>query len=222
MLKKLTLSLLVMLSVTTFAFPAQAFFCGENGVVRFSFVEGPELEPVAHIPPGENGVTMVDLYAWLTDVEPLKREGEAFLGISAFELQLVIEGAEGFILKQEYPQDFRQVGKKLGNCIVGLYPGLDFKNQTTQLVHGQIMFQGKPEDVVFRLDPAGMVTCERTPGCVESGVSALYVGTETSNFVGEIFGAGHQPAYLNPTGETNLDEVHGTVSWEDVGRFERR
>lgn len=201
---------------------ALAGFCGENGVVRFSFVEGPQLQPVATVEAGENGVTMVDLYAWLTDVTPLKKNGEAFLGISAFELQLVIEGGEGFILKQDYPQAHRQVGQKLGNCIVGLYPGLDFTEGGTQLVHWQIMFQGTPENVVFRLDPAGMVTCERTPGCEESGVSALYAGTETSGFVGSIFGAGYQPAYLNPTAEVDLEDVHGTVTWQDVGEFELR
>lgn len=214
--------ILVFIVLMVGASSAMAGFCGENGVIRFSFVEGPDLQPVAHVEPGENGVTMVNLYAWLTDVEPLKKESEAFLGISAFELQLVIEGAEGFILKQEYPQAVRQVGKSLGNCIVGLYPGLDFKNRATQLVHWEIMFQGQPEDVVFRLDPAGIVTCERTPGCPESGVSALYAGTETSGFVGAIFGAGHQAAYLNPTGETDLEPVHGTVTWEDVGEFEKR
>jgi len=201
---------------------ARAEFCGENGVIRFSFSEGEKLDPVANVQPGENGVTMIDLYAWLTDVQEVKKDGEAFLGISAFELQLVIEGAEGFILKQEYPQKTRQVGKKLGNCIVGLYPGLDFENGGTQLVHWEIMFQGEVEDVVFRLDQDGLFTCDKTPGCPESDTFALYAGSETSGFVGAIFGSGYQPAYLNPTGAVDLDEIHGKVSWQEVGVFEKR
>jgi len=216
-----TLFLLVAALATLPATPASAGFCGENGVVRFSFTEGAELQSVSKIEPGENGVTMIDLYAWLTDVQPLKKDGEAFLGIAAFE-RLVIEGAEGFILKQEYPQPTRQVGKKLGNCIVGLSPGLDFENGATQLVHWEIMFQGEVKDVVFRLDPEGLFTCDKTPGCPGSETCALYTGTETSGFVGSIFGAGYQPAFLNPTGEVDLDEVHGKVTWQDAGVFEKR
>jgi hypothetical protein len=204
------------------ALPTLAGWQGQNGVVRFSFAEGPELQNVTRVEAGENGVTTIDLYAWLTDVELLQKEGEAFLGLSAFELQLVIEGAEGFILKQEYPQATRQVGKKLGQCIVGLHPGLGLENGMTQLVHWEIMFQGPVEDVVFRLDPAGLFTCDRTPGCEGSGVSALYVGTRSSGFVGEVFGAGYQAAYLNPTGEPDLSVVNGTVSWQDVGEFQKR
>lgn len=215
--------LLAMMAVgLLFAMPAQAEFCGENGIIRFSFVEGAELESVAQIKAGDNGVTMIDLYAWLTDVEPVKKNGEAFLGLSAFELQLVIEGAEGFILKQEYPQKVRQVGKELGNCIVGLHPGLDFTDGATQLVHWEIMFQGEVEDVVFRLDPEGLFTCDKTEGCPDSETCALYAGSESSKFVGSIFGAGYQPAYLNPTGETDLDPVKGKVTWQDMGIFEKR
>lgn len=217
-------SILFLLAIPALLLTPAAFagWCGENGVVRFSFEEGPELVPVAKVAAGENGVTMVDLYAWLTDVEPLQKDGEAFLGTGALELQLVIEGAEGFILKQEYPQESRQVGRTLGNCIVGFSPGLKIRDGATQLVHWQIMFQGSPENVVFRLDPEGLLTCERTEGCPGSGVSALYTGTQAGNSIGAIFGAGHQAAYLNYEGEPDLQPVTGTVSWEDVGEFSRR
>ena len=223
MLRKFFLALLICSVSGLLLAPASvAGWCGENGVVRFSFEEGPDLVSVANVPAGENGVTMVDLYAWLTDVVPLQKNGEAFLGMAALELQLVIEGAEGFILKQEYPQESKQVGKSLGNCIVGFSPGLKFTDGATQLVHWQIMFQGSPENVVFRLDPEGLITCERTEGCSGSGVSALYTGTQESRFIGSIFGAGYQAAYLNYDGEPDLKPVTGTVSWEEVGEFSRR
>ena len=223
MMRRYYLMILVTLVTTLLtASVAVAGFCGENGVVRFSFEEGPDLVPVATIEAAENGVTMVDLYAWLTDVVPLKKNGEAFLGTAAFELKLVIEGSEGFILKQEYLQPTRQVGKELGTCIVGLNPGLNFKDGAVQLVHWEIMFQGKPEDVVFRLDPEGLFTCGQTEGCPESGVSALYTGTESGNSIGAIFGAGHQPAYLNYSGVPDLEAVHGTVTWQDVGQYEKK
>jgi hypothetical protein len=183
-----------LLALTLLTAPsARAAWCGENGTVRLSFTPGPQLKPVATIEPGDNGLTTVDLYAWLTDVERLQRDGVEFEGLSAFELHLVIEGAEGFIIKQEYSQEVRQVGKKPGNCIVGLYPGLYFTEGAVQLVHWQIMFQGQPENVVFRLDAGALITCDRTPGS--------------------------QPAYLNPSGDPDLTESHGTVTWRDVGRF---
>lgn len=198
---------------------ALAAWCGENGTVRFSFSEGPELQPVGRAAPDQNGLTVIDLYAWLTDVQPVEREGREFEGLAAFEMHLAIEGAEGFITKQEYSQEVRQVGKKPGNCIVGLYPGLYFTEGAVQLVHWQVMFQGEVKDVVFRLDPEQLITCERTPGCEGSGVSALYTGIDSHGFIGEVFGAGHQAAYLNPTGEPDLSEHHGQQTWQQVGRF---
>ncbi len=223
MKRVLSVALFVMLAfVLSPASVARAGFCGENGVIRFSFAEGPDLVPVTKVEPGENGVTMIDLYAWLTDVEPLEKDGEAFLGTAALELQLVIEGAEGFILKQDFPQPTRQIGQTLGQCIVGYYPGLKIENGAVQLVHWQIMFQGRPENVVFRLDPGGLMTCERTEGCPGSGVSALYTGTEDSGMIGAIFGAGYQPAYLNFEGEPDLEPIRGKVTWRDVGEFQHR
>lgn len=201
---------------------AVAGFCGENGVVRLSFSKGPQLQPVATVEPGENGVTMVDLYAWLTDVEPLEKDGQPFEGLASYELHLAIEGAEGYILKQEFSQEAKQIGPKLGSIIVGLYPGLYFTDGAVELVHWQIMFQGRPENVVFRVDPDQMVTCERTPGCPGAGLSALYTGINSQGFIGSIFGAGAQRAYLNYEGEPDLSLSRGTVTWRDVGEFQLR
>lgn len=223
-MKKEFLSLLAVTAVLLLAAVPVAFagFCGENGVVRLSFSKGPELQPVATVEPGEGGVTMVDLYAWLTDVEPLEKDGQPFDGLAAFELHLAIEGAEGYILKQEFSQEAKQIGPKLGSVIVGLYPGLYFTDGAVQLVHWQIMFQGRPENVVFRVDPDQMVTCERTPGCPGTGLSALYTGIDSQGFIGSVFGAGAQRAYLNPGGETDLSLSRGTVTWRDVGEFQLR
>jgi hypothetical protein len=214
--------LLVVFSVSLAGVPAaQAGWCGENGIVRLSFTPGPDLTPVAQVEP-ENGVTMVDLYAWLTDVTPLKKDGEAFMGTAAVEFTMVIDGAEGFIIKEEFPQQSYQMGKEPGSVIVGLSPGLRIQDGATELVHWQIMFQGKPENVVFRLDPDQLLSCGRTEGCPGSGVSALYTGTEDGQSLGSIFGAGHQRAYLNYSGKPDLEPIHGTVSWQDVGEYQLR
>jgi hypothetical protein len=188
--------------------------------VRFSFTAGPDLQSVATVEPGENGVTMVDVYAWLTDVEPMQKDGEPFLGISAFELHLAIDGAEAFIIEQNYPQDVRQVGKQPGDCIVGLWPGLYFEEGAMQLVHWKVMFQGRPENVVFRLDPEAMVTCERTPGCEGTGISALYTGIDSQGFLWAVLGAGYQPAYLNYVGEPDLAPVRGNLPWRQAGKLD--
>jgi len=74
-------------------------WCGENGVIRFSFAEGEELVQNLETDEPTNGVTMIDLYAWLTDVDDVSREGEKFLRVGGVELKLSIEGAEAFLLK---------------------------------------------------------------------------------------------------------------------------
>ena len=214
------LGFLLVLSLA--AVPAWAVFSGENGVIRFSFDPGDDLQPVTHATVGENGVTVVDLYCWLTDVEPLKKEGVAFTGVGAFELLLTIDGAEGFILKQEYFQDFRQVGSRPGHCVVGLDPGMSLEDGRVQLVHWEILFQGQPEDVVFGLDPAGLTSCLKDPECDGSDMRALYVGDGASGLNGYIFGAGYQPAYLNPSQEVDLQDRHGQITWRDRGQFELR
>ena len=65
--------------------------------VRFSFAPGDSLVGVAHVEP-ENGVTVVEVTAWLTDVDEVARRGDAFLRVGGVELLLEITGAEAFIL----------------------------------------------------------------------------------------------------------------------------
>ncbi len=87
---------LVAAACVVLAAPAVAStWCGQNGVVRLSFTQGEELTSVTTAAPGESGVTLVDVWAYLDEVEPMARDGEVFLGIGGFELKLVIEGAAG-------------------------------------------------------------------------------------------------------------------------------
>ncbi len=223
MIKKcmIHLSLILAIMVLGSSF-ALAEWCGENGLVRLSFTAGPELQPVNNIEASSKGITMIDLYAFITDMDPIKRDGEAFLGIGALELSLVVEGAEAFITSQEFPVANRTVGRRPGEVIVGLDPGIILEKDHTQLVHWQVMFQGTPKNVVFRLDPDGGISCKRTPGCEEARPYALYTGTNASRQISSIFGAGCVPAYLNFEGEADLKPQRGKQTWQDVGIYDKR
>lgn len=201
---------------------AQAQWCGENGVIKLSFTEAPSLQSVATVPAGDKGVTIVDLYAYLTGVEPLQKDGEAFVAIAGLEMTLLIEGAEGFITAQDFPMKNRSVGRRPGEVIAGMYPGISLDQKQTQLVHWQILFQGHPQNVVFRLDPDGGVTSKRTPGVREAHPYALYTGTEASKQVGSIFSAGYVPAYLNYSGKPDLTPLRGKVTWQEAGVYQKR
>ena len=209
-------------AILTAAVPAaHAQWCGENGLIRFSFVPGDSIVSVAQLE-AENGVTVVDLYAWLADVVPVVRDGEAFLAIGGFEFKLVAEGAEAFFLEKTVPIKCLDMGQSSESCIVGLDPGLPIKNGRVHLVHWKVMFQGRPEDVVFRLDTEPVGSCRTLDGCVECGPAALYIGADVSNQMSVFFGAGFVPAYLNPTGEPDFTPQRGLCSFEDVGLFKGR
>jgi len=195
-------------------------WCGENGVIRFSFAEGEELVQNLETDEPTNGVTMIDLYAWLTDVDDVSREGEKFLRVGGVELKLSIEGAEAFLLKQEFPSQVLNVGDEIGTVIAGFVPGQRLHQGQTLLVHWQIMFQGRPENVRFGLDPSGVMSCATTEGCAEAAPPAVYVGVESSGQLGSLFGAGYSPAWLNPLGKPDASRVHAKQSYQDVGIFE--
>jgi hypothetical protein len=200
---------------------ASAQWAGENGVIRFSFTAGDSIVPVAHLEP-QNGVTMVELHTWLTDVVPTARNGEAFMAIGGFELKLVVEGAEAHILGKTVPGNHLDVGPAVNTCIVGLDPGLAIRNGKALLVTWNIMFQGDPKDVVFRLDTEPSHSGKQIDGCKDAGSPGLYIGVETSGMLGTFFGAAGAPAYLNPTKEPDLNAVHGRDSFEEIGLFTRR
>gem|GEM_PF-1101682 len=197
-------------------------WCGENGLVRFSFSEGDSLVSVHTTGEPEGGVTTVDLWAWLTDLDPVSRDEEAFLAVGGFELQLVIDGGEAFILEQNFPGEVLNLGQSMGSCVTGFEVAASLRTGQVQLVHWKIMFQGRPEDVTFRLDPTGLPSCGRVEGCDGSGSSALYIGAEGSRQLDAMFGAGYVPAILNPTGKLSLEPVRGTSTWQDVGTFVAR
>lgn len=204
-----------------FAASASAQWCGENGLIRFSFVEGEEIISVANVE-AENGVTLVDVYAWLDQVEPVARDGEAFLATGGFEFELVIEGARGFVMEKTVPIHHLDMGKTNESCIVGLDPGLSLRGDQVHLVKWKVMFQGPVQDVVFRLKDDVPASCNTVEGCAECGSPAIYIGVEGSEQLTCFFGAGYEPAYLNPTGEIDQTPVRGHCGFEDVGIFERR
>ncbi len=201
--------------------PAAAQWCGENGVIRFSFSEGDSIVSLAQVEP-ENGVVQLTVYAWLTDVVPVKRDGDAFLSTGGFEFELEVEGARAYVTGKSVPIDHLDMGKTNESLIVGLNPGLTLMNGRVLLAQWSVMFQGKPEDVVFRLRKEPGHSCKTVAGCAECGSPALYIGVEGSEQLTCFFGAGYVPAYLNPTGEIDTTPVHGNCTFEDVGVFERR
>ena len=224
-MKKMVINLLIVLGLMLAGCAAvqASDWCGENGLVRLSFTEGSDLQGVKTVEAAEKGVTTVDLYAYLTDMDPVKLNGEAFLGIAAVEFTLLIEGAEGFIISQEFAMANRTVGRRPGEVMVGFDPGLSAKTGSAEVVHWKIMFQGTPQNVVFRLDPDALLSCQRTAGCPEGAPYALYTGNDACKQMGSIFGAGYVPAYLNYSmAEPDLSPVHGKQTWQDVGLYEGR
>ena len=219
--KRLFLSLLAGLLASAGPTAANAQWCGENGLIRFSFDSGDSLVSVIDREP-ENGVILVDLYAWLTDVIPVARDGEAFMATGGFEFTLVVEGAEAFVLEKNIPIKCLDMGSTNESCIVGLDPGLSIRNGRVHLVHWKIMFQGKPQDVVFKLDPEPGHSCKTVEGCVECRSPGLYIGVEHSGMLTSFFGVGSEPAFLNPTTEPDFTPTRGKHTFEDVGLFKRR
>ncbi len=201
---------------------AASHWCGENGLVRFSFVEGDSLVSVADSGDPQGGVTRVDLFAWLTDVAPVANDGEALLAIGGYELTLDIQGAEAFILEQTFPEEGLNVGARSGSVAYGITHGQGLGQAGTLLVHWKLMFQGRPENVRIGLDGSELISCGRTEGCPGSGTQALFIGSASSNQLNLLFGAGYVPAWLNPTGEPDTSPVRGTSTWQDVGIFEAR
>lgn len=217
------LALAVLTGAVLLAVPAMgAVWCGENGVVRFSFAAGEDFVDVWQTGDAENGVTMVDVYAWLTDVDPVAYEGEQFLHLGGYELDLAITGAEAFIIAQEFPGEVLNVGRKNGNIAVGFVPGQRLVDGRVLLVKWQVMFQGRPENVRFGLSGAESMTCSKAEGCAEDAPPMIYVGVESTSKLGTLFGAGYVPSWLNPTGDPDRTAVHAKRSYADVGRYVKR
>jgi len=201
---------------------AASEWCGENGLIRLMFMVEDERTAVHSAIPGEDGTTRVELYAYLDDVTPLHRDQEALVSIGGFELTLQIAGADGFIVAEAFPFKVINVGSRLGACITGIDPGQKLLPDGTELVHWTVVFAGHPRNVVFRLDPAAILTCRKLAGCAESGTYAVYVGSVASGQAIDVFGAGYAPAYLNWDSQPDLTPLTGVESWQDVGRYSAR
>ncbi len=197
-------------------------WCGENGLIRFSFVEGDSMVSILDTGEPVDGVTTFEVFAWLTDIDEVAMDGEAFLHLGGMEFKLTITGAEAFILEQTFSSQVLNVGKEMGQIAAGLHPGDRIRGGKVFLVRWKIMIQGRPEDVRFGLDPSGLMSCAQLEGCPEGEPKALYVGNESSRHLGNMFGAGYVPSWVNPTGEPDQTPVHGKQSWRDVGIFEER
>jgi hypothetical protein len=200
---------------------AASVWCGDNGVVRFSFAVGDSLVSLAHVEP-ENGVTVVDVVAWLTDVDEVARRGDAFLRVGGVEMQLEITGAEAFIMEQEFPSKALNVGQRQGQLAVGFVPGQKLRDGRAELVRWKVMFQGRPENVRFGLKREGLVSCKGMDDCRECDPPAVYVGIEANGQLDSMFGAGYEPAWLNPAGEADQTPDTGTCTWRDVGVYQAR
>ncbi len=211
-------------SIVTVAFVALAATAGAStwggqlGNIHLSFTEGPGIEHVLSSEPLPKVGVIVDLYALMTDVPPVVHNHERILSVGGYELQLAVEGAEWKILKTDLPDLSVNAGIEKGCLYVGKYNGMKFVDGVAQLAHWRLQLLGEPENVVFRLDPAGVNSCVLVEGCDGTGTQAIWTGSGASNQVGLVFGAGYVPAYLNWTGEDpDLTPVRGEVEWHELG-----
>lgn len=216
--------LLVLGLLAAGALPAAAsVWCGENGLFRFSFAEGDSLVETLSTGEPQGGLTIVDVYGWLTDVTPVARNGDAFLRVGGVELKLAVSGAAATVIGQDFPDPKAlNVGTVPGTVAAGFHPGLRLQAGKVLLVHWKLMFEGRPVNVRLGLEAAALRSCDGLEGCRESGTQALYAGATTANQLDCLFGAGYAPAWLNPEGEPDRAPVRGRSTWQDAGVFQAR
>lgn len=219
----LTLALALALSLGVSRPASASIWCGQNGLIRFSFAPGDSLSETLVTGEPQGGVTIVDVAAWLTGADPVARDGDAFLRLGGAELQLAITGAEGTVIGQEFPDPKAlNVGSVPGQVAVGFHPGVRVNAGSALLVRWKVLFQGRPTNVRFGLEPAGLRSCATLEGCPGSKTQALYAGADAANQIDCLFGAGYVPAWLNPDGEPDRTPVTGTSTWREVGVFQAR
>lgn len=193
---------------------------GHNGDIRLSFTEGPEYTHVKEQEALPKAGVILDLYAYLCDVDPVVYRNERYLSVGGWELQLAVDGCEWEILQTEVPERTINAGVAKGVVYAGKYAGVTFKDGDAKLIRWRLRLHGEPEQVVFRLEPAGLNSCQLTPDCPEHAPAALWTGSGAAGQVGIMFGAGYVPAYLNWGEEApEIAPVRGTGSWRDTGLF---
>jgi len=212
---------LVLALVVVATVPAVASeWAGHNGVIRLSFTSGDTLTSTLDRAPETPVGVMVDLYAVLTDVDQVHWNSGKVIALGGFELMLTAVGAEMQIMNTEYDVKCFDLGKEKGQCMVGFFPDLSLRDGPATLVHWKLLLKGDPHNVVFSLDPAGLVSCTGLTDCADSGSYALWAGSKIADQAGLLFSAGYTPAYLNWEGETDLSVVKGTGDWLEVGKVE--
>jgi hypothetical protein len=198
-------------------------WCGDNGLIRFSFAGGDTLTETLNVGETYPGLTVVTVSAWLTGVDPVARDGDAFLRVGGVELKLAVTGAEAKVTATEFAEKKAvNVSPEPGLLAVGFSPGARLVDGKVLLVRWTVQFQGQPRNVRFGLDPSQLRSCAGMPGCPEAGPLALYLGAGSANQLDCIFGAGYVPAWLNPDGEPDRTPVTGKASWREVGVFQAR
>jgi len=198
-----------------------SLWAGHYGTIHLAFNEGPEFEHILNSEPLPRVGAIVDLYVCLEiDGEATYRK-EAFLSVGGYELQLAVEGAEWEILSLELPERSVNVGVEKGTLYVGKYNGIEFVDGVASLAHWRLQIKGDPENVVFRLNPEGIHTCNEIEDCPGTGTQAIWTGSGAARQVGIVFSAGYVPAYLNWSGEEapDLEPVRGEVDWHERDMF---
>ena len=128
--------------------PSASTWCGENGVVRLSFAQGDDLQIG-----DDGGARRGRRHAGRRLGLPRRggADGARRRGVpgasAASRLKLVIEGAAGTVVKQEFPFPRTQHRPEPGYCIVGIDPSARLVDGRTQLVHWQVMFPQPPQKV---------------------------------------------------------------------------
>lgn len=195
---------------------------GHYGTIHLSFTPAPEITSTTEADEMPGLGTTVDVYAVFTVDQKIAAEGEQVLTVGGLELQLAVDGAPGWrVIKQEINSKNFNIAHDPGAVQAGLMPGISFTNGPAQLVHWTLLIPDHPENVVFRLDPKGVHSCDTLKDCKGSGTVAMWSGSMSAGQAGLLFSASYVPAYLNWTrdGKPDLTPVRGKVDWSDTGLF---
>jgi hypothetical protein len=201
---------------------AATVFCGGNGLVKLSFSAGPELQPVAEVAAGQDGVTSVQVWAVLDEVVPVEGPLGALLALGGFELGLQVQGAEATVVEKVIDMPFRDFAESKALCRVGTVPGEPFVDGRLVLCHWTVLLKGEVRNVRFSLDPEGMPSCDGIEDCAGSGASAVYAGAIDAGQENHLFAAGQVPAYLNPEGTPDILPEPCYVDFREVGIYTER
>lgn len=213
----------IALLVLTVGPAAASTFCGCNGTIKLSFSEGPTIEPVARMSPGDGGLVVVDVWAILDDVAPMEGPGGVFMALGGYEFELQITGGEPFAVVKTLTAPNRGFGQRPTQVWAGTsYDGMRVDRGPIALCHWTVLFRGEVSNVRFALDPAGLLSCEGMATCDGNGVQALYCGSSDARLEDHLFGAGCQPAVLNPTDDADFEPVPCTLGFAEVGVFTPR